>query len=95
MKKIEFTIASQEALRILQEECAEVIQATSKIFRFGLESKHPNENRNNIERLEEELGDLEAMISILIEQGVVQEDKILDAKSKKYDKLRIWSTILR
>ncbi len=29
-------------LQILQEECAEVIQATSKVFRFGLFDTHPD-----------------------------------------------------
>jgi hypothetical protein len=35
----------REILLIAQEECAEVIQAISKIFRFGFEAQHPNEDR--------------------------------------------------
>jgi NTP pyrophosphatase (non-canonical NTP hydrolase) len=53
----------REILLIAQEECAEVIQAISKIFRFGFDAQHPNEDRNNLQRLEEELGDLACRIS--------------------------------
>ena len=49
MKKIE-----KEILSITQEECAEVTQVISKIFRFGWDSCHPDLTQNNKERLEEE-----------------------------------------
>ena len=48
---------------IAQEECAEVVQAISKIFRFGLDEMY--EGRTNRERLEMELGDLQCMITLL------------------------------
>ena len=49
---------TQEALDILQEEAAEVIQAVSKIRRFGWENHHPDETQTNLEHLEEELNAL-------------------------------------
>ena len=44
----------KEALDILQEECAEVIQAVSKISRFGLDNLKPGKAKTNREHLEEE-----------------------------------------
>ena len=38
---MELTNAQKERLDLLQEECAEIIQAVSKIKRFGFEGKHP------------------------------------------------------
>lgn len=82
-----------EILSILQEECAEVIQAISKIFRFGFDAKHPDQDRNNRERLEEELGDLQAMISLLLEKNIVSENNLMRAEVQKFAKLEKWSTI--
>ena len=56
----------EEILRITQEECAEVIQAISKISRFGIDNLKPGKPKTNREHLEEELGDLLAMIDILL-----------------------------
>ena len=41
-----------EVMNITMEECAEVIQAISKIFRFGLESIHPETGIDNKTHLE-------------------------------------------
>ena len=49
---------TQEILLILQEECAEVTQAISKCFRFGLDNFKPGKPKTNLEHLEDELGDL-------------------------------------
>lgn len=46
----------KEIMSIAQEECAEVVQAISKIFRFGLDETY--EGRTNRERLEMELGEI-------------------------------------
>ena len=55
----------KEVMDILQEECAEVIQAVSKISRFGIDNFKPGKAKTNREHLEEELGDMIAMICIL------------------------------
>ena len=47
----------KEVMDILQEECAEVIQAVSKISRFGLDNLKPGKPKTNRDHLEEELGD--------------------------------------
>jgi NTP pyrophosphatase (non-canonical NTP hydrolase) len=83
----------KEALDILQEECAEVIQAVSKISRFGLDNLKPGKPKTNREHLEEELGDLVAMIDILTRNGVVDSVNIETAAAVKVEKLKKWSKI--
>ena len=62
----------KEVLLITQEECAEVTQAISKVFRFGLNERWPEPiNPTNKERLEEEVGDLLCMIELMIENGII------------------------
>ena len=81
---------NREALVILQEECAEVIQATSKCFRFGLDKAHKS-GATQRANLEMEIGDMLALVDILIEQGVVNTANINTAKANKIEKLKIWS----
>ena len=78
---------------ITQEECAEVIQAISKISRFGIDNYKPGKPKTNREHLEEELGDMLAMIDIMLEKGVVSLDNLNDAKAAKIEKLKKWSNI--
>ncbi len=85
---------TREILLILQEECAEVTQAISKCFRFGPTQMKPGKNRTNISMLQEELGDLLAMIELLVKQDVgVDTVGLIDAKVKKIEKLKQWSNI--
>lgn len=82
---------SKEIMSILQEECAEVIQAISKVNRFGLDEKF--EDRSNRDRLEEEIGDVMCLMGLLIDEGVVDEKRIELAVKNKLDRLKRWSTI--
>jgi NTP pyrophosphatase (non-canonical NTP hydrolase) len=84
---------TKEVMDILQEECAEVIQAVSKISRFGLDNSKPGIDKTNREHLEEELGDMQAMIDILIEKEIVNRASVDLAKRAKIEKLRKWSNI--
>jgi NTP pyrophosphatase (non-canonical NTP hydrolase) len=84
---------NNETLLITQEECAEVAQAISKCFRFGMDNIKPGKPKTNREHLEEELGDLLAMIGILIEKGVVNRENVYAASEKKIEKLKEWSTV--
>ena len=83
----------KEVMDILQEECAEVIQAVSKISRFGIDNFKPGKAKTNREHLEEELGDMIAMICILEKMGVVNQDALETATKAKIQKLKKWSTI--
>ena len=84
---------NNEVMDILQEECAEVIQAVSKISRFGLDNFKPGKPKTNREHLEEELGDLMAMIDILQEMDIVSYANIEAASAAKHEKLKKWSNI--
>jgi NTP pyrophosphatase (non-canonical NTP hydrolase) len=84
----------QEIMSILQEESSEVIQAVSKIFRFGYESKHPDRDQTNREHLAEEIGDALAMIQLCIENKIVNWEDVEVAKDKKFEKLQQWSNIM-
>ena len=46
----------------LQEECAEIIQAVSKIRRFGEHNHHPQRQTTNREELLGEIEDLQAIL---------------------------------
>lgn len=74
-------------LTILQEECAEVILAISKIKRFGWDSIHPEGDTDNRTQLEQELGDVEAMIDILTMCNSVRRCRINTGKDRKLIKL--------
>lgn len=82
-----------ETLGILQEECAEVIVEVSKCRRFGLNSVHYKTNIEHSLMLEQELGDVLAMIDILVEQGVVDTNRLSTATLAKKQKLKQWSRI--
>jgi NTP pyrophosphatase (non-canonical NTP hydrolase) len=84
---------TKEILCITQEECAEVSQSVSKIFRFGWDSKHPKTGVNNREHLEEEIGDLLAMVDILVEKCIISDSNVNEARKAKREKLKTWSSI--
>jgi len=84
----------REALLITQEECAEVIQAASKVFRFGFDSRYPNsDSQTNKEKLEEEIGDLLAMVDVLTEKCIISDGNINSARKMKRQKLALWSSL--
>ena len=83
----------EEIMLILQEECAEVTQAISKCFRFGVDNFKPGKPKTNREHLAEELGDLQAMIDLCIKFDIVGSEQISIAADDKIAKLKKWSSI--
>jgi hypothetical protein len=83
----------EEALGILQEECAEVIVEVSKIRRFGIDSVHYKTGLKHAEMLEMEIGDVLAMVDILLEQQIISWENLELAKHAKKEKLKKWSTL--
>ena len=55
----------------LQEEAAEIIQAVSKIRRFGPTNSHPDRNQTNLQEFVGEVEDFLALIACLEANGVI------------------------
>jgi hypothetical protein len=71
----------------LAEECAEVIQATTKFLRFGQMDMKPGTNCTNARKLYDELCDLETIVKMLKDAQAIggvpkptmaKENKVLD-----------------
>ena len=84
---------TKEILCITQEECAEVSQAISKIFRFGPDQIKYDQEKTNREHLEEEIGDLLCMVDILVQKTILSDWNINEARINKLEKLKQWSNI--
>ena len=85
---------TKEILTILQEECAEVIVEVSKCFRFGPDQIMEGMDVTNMERLQKEIGDLQAMIELLVDNKVgVTTQGLKEAKKAKFQKLKLWSNL--
>lgn len=54
----------------LQEESAEIIQAVSKIRRFGPDNHHPDRTQTNLQEFVGELEDFLALLACLEGEGV-------------------------
>ena len=81
----------EEIMLICQEECAEVTQAISKVFRFGIDGEHLGSTNRG--RLEEEIGDLLCMIEMLTEEEIIDAGAVAKAAQAKRVKLAKWSNI--
>ena len=82
-----------EILDILQEECAEVIQAISKCRRFGMDNVYIKGSGTQREHLVQELGDVRLLIELLKSQELFNEAEIHQAELNKSKKLVIYSKI--
>ena len=90
-KELIWEYKEMEALLILQEECGELTQAISKCFRFGKDGEW--NGTTNHQRLESEIGDVLAMIDVLVERCYISDSNINEARQKKKEKLKQWSNI--
>lgn len=59
----------EHLMTILNEECAEIVQATTKALRFGLDEGRDIQG-TNVERMRKEVNDLLAMVEMLEKEGV-------------------------
>ncbi len=62
---------TEHLLVCLSEECDEIGQRVSKALRFGLSEIQPGQELNNAQRIEEEIADLEGVIEMLRQRGVL------------------------
>jgi len=74
-------------LTCLAEESSEIIQAVSKILRFGLEDKYMPADKNNYESLIQEVNDLFAIVEMLKKEKIVVEvtTERLERKQEKVE----------
>ena len=79
----------EEILTILQEECAEVIQAVSKVRRFG--------EAGNIEQLEQEIADVLCIVNLAYRQGIMvkNEERVQNRITVKEERLKKFSSIFK
>lgn len=78
----------QYLLDKLQEEAAEVVQAVSKIRRFGPHNHHPDRTTTNLEELTGELEDFQAIVWAL------QEAKYLDPQPSTTTTIRKYQALM-
>ena len=71
---------------ILMEECAEVIQAASKLVRFGKENR-PDNGVSNIEVLGLEFGDVESVALLVQSLGLMNQADIRKGITRKRERL--------
>lgn len=92
---IEPDVEERERLYILIEELNEAQQVFSaaqhiamKVLRFGFDEVYPKTQTDNRERLEQELGDVLAVIEMMVRAGDVSEARISKASEAKNGKLK-------
>lgn len=77
-----------EILTLLQEEAAEVIQAVSKVKRFGV-------NANNIKQLQREMIEFQIIATLLLESTPLEVDltgnQVTSHTDKKLNKLKVYT----
>jgi NTP pyrophosphatase (non-canonical NTP hydrolase) len=82
------TPAEAEALALLAEECAEVIQVVTKIQRHGLQSHHPSDQfTTNRDLLHKEVGDLLAALRIAEGQHILDEPRLIAWRNTKLNRV--------
>jgi len=55
--------------------------------------KNPVTNKTNQQSLEEEVGDLLAMVDIMIEKCIISDSNVNAARQAKKEKVKSWSSI--
>jgi NTP pyrophosphatase (non-canonical NTP hydrolase) len=84
-----------EALDLLQEECGEIVQARSKIRRFGEEfRKHGGKSDTTAqEELQHEIWDFMILTYILDYEGYIQVEPSPEYLADKIQRLKEWTTL--
>lgn len=81
---------TQHILITLAEECNEVSQRITKALRFSLTETQPGQDYTNAQRIMHEYADLEAMMDMLIGEGVLEYPsdfaKRLETKKQRFEK---------
>lgn len=87
------TAAETERLALLAEECGEVVQMVGKVLRHGYSNWNPTEGadgRPNRAVLEKEIGDLLAVVDLLVAAEDLSPRRIAQARREKPACMRPW-----
>ena len=79
----------EHLLVIFCEECSEVAKETAKALRFGLNDKEPNQDLTNREKIAIEFNDLFAVMHMLVDDGIIPENGMLDIKAIEAKKQKV------
>ena len=75
----------EQLMVITMEECGELVQACSKKLRG---------KKNVNQSLLEEVGDVQCMIDLIVESGLLAREDISSRVQVKRDKLKRWSDLI-
>ena len=75
----------EELMVITMEECGELVQACSKKLRGS---------KTSTKLLLEEVGDVQCMIDLIVENGLLAREDISSRAQVKRDKLKTWSNLI-
>lgn len=85
-----------ESLVLLMEECSEVIQAATKILRWGPDSNNNGIlEKTNMEHLITEMGDVVALCSMVAIIWGINPEEIEDASVDKLERLKLYSGLFK
>lgn len=85
------TKAEADLLVLLIEECAEVQQRATKALRFGLTEKRSPSTPSNQDLLAAEIGDLQGVIRMIVEQKIVSSHIIDESCFSKPFRAAVYS----
>jgi len=83
----------QELMVITMEECGELTQRCSKIIRKFETLDEVTEPQRV--KLLEEVGDVQCLINLMVECGLLTNDEIDARIASKRDKLKTWSELVK
>ena len=75
----------EQLMVITMEECGELVQACSKKLRGS---------KTSTKLLLEEVGDVQCMIDLIVESGLLAREDISSRVQVKRDKLKTWSNLI-
>jgi NTP pyrophosphatase (non-canonical NTP hydrolase) len=80
--------AQEEMFQLMEEECAELIQAVSKVRRHGLSSVNRDGTAFNRDDLLEEASDVLACLALLTHNGLLDREKMNDMARIKLNRIK-------
>jgi hypothetical protein len=90
----DLTLAEQEALHLLMEECSEVIKASAKILRHGKIARDSSGEMvveyDNLAMLGEEMGHVSAAAHLCRLLGLVVEERVQQSTVRKFGSVQTY-----